>query len=145
MEIKLKDSVNTKSQLDEQIDDYILSLHNISDNSKEHYSARLKIFVSYMVNKGITNFNDVKRTDIGQFLSSKRKPNTRNIYIFLIKSFYSNYLGKANLVQQLHQKPEEETLTPSELLTPDEVIVLANEAGKRRRTKQVLSRVIPRF
>lgn len=107
--------------------------------TQEYYCALLKIFVCYLVDKGITNFNDVKRTDIGQFLSSKRKPNTRNRYIFLIKSFYKNYLGNDKLFEHLHQKPEEETITPSELLTPDEVAALANEAGKKRDLYQLLS------
>lgn len=138
METKLKLSENPKLKLDEQIEDYILSLHNISDSSKEHYSSLLKIFTRYLIDKGITGFNDVKRTDIGQFLSSKRKPNTRNIYIFLIKSFYTTYLGNEKLVEHLHQKPEEETITPSELLTPDEVVALANEAGNMRDMYKVL-------
>jgi hypothetical protein len=50
---KSKISVNAKSQLSEQIDDYVLSLHNISDNSKEHYSALLKVFVNYLVKRGV--------------------------------------------------------------------------------------------
>lgn len=53
MEINTQNSENAKSQLNEQIDDYILSLHNISDNSKEHYSALLKIFVRYITERGI--------------------------------------------------------------------------------------------
>ena len=138
MEIKLKLSEKPKSKLDEQIEDYILSLHNISDSSKEHYTSLLKIFARYLVSRGITDFNDVKRTDIGQFLSSKRKANTRNIYIFLIKSFYKTYLNNEKLVELLHQKPEEETITPSELLTPDEVVALANEAGNMRDMYKVL-------
>jgi site-specific recombinase XerD len=138
LEIKTENSGNAKSQLNEQIDDYILSLHNISDKSKEQYSALLKIFVRDLIKKGITSFNDVKRTDIGQFLSSKRKPNTRNLYIFLIKSFYTIYLGNDKIVEHLHQKPEEETITPSDLLTPDEVVCLANEAGKKREMYKVV-------
>jgi integrase/recombinase XerD len=139
LEINTQNSGNAKPELNEQIDDYILSLHNISDNSKEHYSALLKIFVRYITDRGILSFNDVKRTDIGQFLSSKRKPNTRNIYIFLIKSFYTIYLDNGKVVEHLHQKPEEETITPSELLTPDEVVCLANEAGKKRDVYKVIT------
>jgi integrase/recombinase XerD len=139
LEINTQNSGNAKPELNEQIDDYVLSLHNISDNSKEHYSALLKVFVRYLTDRGILNFKDVKRTDIGQFLSSKRKPNTRNIYIFLIKSFYAIYLGNGKLVEHLHQKPEEETITPSELLTPDEVVCLANEVGKKRDMYKVIT------
>jgi site-specific recombinase XerD len=97
-------SENAKLKLDEQIEDYILSLHNISDNSKEHYSSLLKVFVRYLIDKNITDFNKVKLADIGKFLSSKRKANTRNIYIFLIKSFYTTYLDNGKLVEHLHQK-----------------------------------------
>jgi len=42
-------------------------------------------------------------------------------------------------LMQLHQKPEQETITPSELLTPNEVIALANEAGKKKDMYQVIS------
>jgi len=98
----------------------------------------LKIFARYLIDKEITDFNAVKITDIGKFLSSKRKANTRNIYIFLIKSFYMTYLGNEKLVEHLDQKPEEETMTTSELLTPDEVVVLANEAGNMRDMYKVL-------
>jgi len=98
----------------------------------------LKIFARYLIDKEITDFNAVKITDIGKFLSSKRKANTRNIYIFLIKSFYITYLGNEKLVEYLHQKPEEETITTSELITPDEVVVLANEAGNMRDMYKVL-------
>ncbi len=76
MKSNIKNSGNAISQLYEQIDDYILSLHSISDNSKKRYSALLKVFVRYLTDRGILSFNDVKRTDIGQFLSTKRKPNT---------------------------------------------------------------------
>jgi hypothetical protein len=63
LEINIQNSGNAKSELNEQIDDYVLSLHNISDNSKEHYSALLKVFVRYLTNRGILSFNDVKRTE----------------------------------------------------------------------------------
>jgi site-specific recombinase XerD len=122
-------SVTAKSCLTQQIENYIQSLHRVSEETKSHYKALLNQFVDYLVGKGINTFEYVSKTEIGQFLSTKKASNTRNLYIFLIKSFYSNYLGKGNLVQQLHRKPEEETITPAELLTPTEVIALANDAG----------------
>ena len=39
----------------------------------------------------------------------------------------------------MHQKPEEETITPSELLSPDEVVTLANEAGNKRDMYKVVT------
>jgi site-specific recombinase XerD len=132
-------SVTAKYSLTQQIEDYVQSLHQVSEETKSHYRALLNQFAAYLVGKGIKSFEDVSKTEIGQFLSSKKTSNTRNIYLFLIKSFYSNYLGKEKLVQHLHQKPERETITPSELLSPEEVITLANEAGKKRDMYKVVT------
>lgn len=130
--MQIETSVSAKSDLKEQITEYVLSLHDVSDGTKEQYSSCLDSFTNYLTSKEINRFEDVTKKDIGQFLSTKQKQNTRNLYIFIIKSFYKNYLDNENIVEHLHQKPIEETITPSELLTPEEVIALDNEAGKRR-------------
>jgi site-specific recombinase XerD len=140
MEIETSVSVKSspKYSLKEQINDYLMSLHDVSDGTREHYGSCFDSFVQYLEKKGIKRFEDATKTDIGQFLLTKHAQNTRNLYIFIIKSFYKNYLDKDKLVEQLHQKPCEETLTPSELLTLEEVIALANEAGKRRDMDKVI-------
>jgi site-specific recombinase XerD len=140
--MQIENSVSVKSSLNDslkwQINDYLISLHDVSEGTKHHYASCFGTFVDYLEEKGIKSFEEVTKTDIGQFLSAKNTQNTKNLYIFIIKSFYKNYLGKDKLVEQLHQKPCEETLTPSELLTPEEVIALANEAGKRRDMNKVI-------
>ena len=140
--MEIENSVSVKSSLKdslkEQIKDYLMSLHNVSEGTKHHYASCFESFIQYLENKGIKSFEEVTKTDIGQFLSTKQTQNTKNLYIFIIKSFYKNYLDKDKLVEHLHQKPCEETITPSELLTPEEVIALANEAGKRRDMNKVI-------
>jgi site-specific recombinase XerD len=120
----IENRVSVKSsQLDslkEQINDYLLSLHDVSDGTREHYGSCFYSFIQYLEMKGIKRFEDATKTDIGQFLLTMHAQNTRNLYIFIIKSFYKNYLGKDKLVEQLHQKPYEEPITPSELLTLEE-------------------------
>ena len=112
--MEIENSVSVKSRvkysLKEQINDYLTSLHNVSEASKHHYASCFGTFVDYLEKKGIKSFKEVTKTDIGQFLSTKQTRNTKNLYIFIIKSFYKNYLGKDKLVEQLHQKPSEETL-----------------------------------
>lgn len=39
--------------------------------------------------KGINRFEEVTKKDIGQFLSTKQKPGTRNLYIFAIEFLLS--------------------------------------------------------
>ena len=62
MEIKTENSGNAKLQLNEQIDDYILSLHNISDNSKEQYSAS-----SQLIQKMLTVYKNYTLKTRGKF------------------------------------------------------------------------------
>ncbi len=132
-------SLDAKSDLKQQITEYILSLHNTSDETKEMYASYLRTFAKYLLSIGINRFEDVTKRDIDHFLSTKQKQNTRNLYIFTIKSFYKNYLGMEDKVKHLKQKRSEEmNITPSELLTLEEVIKLANEAGKRRDMYKVL-------
>ena len=113
--MQIETSVSAKSDLTTQITEYALSLHNVSDGTKEQYYSCLESFTNYLISKGINRFNDATKMDIGLFLSTKRTQNTKNLYIFVIKNFYKNYLGNENVVKHLHQKPVEETITPSEL------------------------------
>jgi site-specific recombinase XerD len=137
--MQIETSVSAKSILKMEITDYALSLHEVNEETKEVYVSCLNSFAKYLKNKGINRFNDVTKKDIGQFLSTKQKQSTRNLYIFIIKNFYKNYLDNEDLVKHLHQKSTEETITPSELLTLEEVIALANETGKRRDMYKVIT------
>jgi site-specific recombinase XerD len=113
-------------------------LHDVNEASKGNYRACLKSFVQYLENKEIKSFEEVSKTILGQFLSTKGAQNTKNLYIFVIKNFYKNYLDKCDLVENLHQKPAEETITPSDLLTLEEVVNLANVAGERKDVNRVI-------
>lgn len=132
-------SLSAKSNLEERIFEYILSLHNVSEATKEKYASYLRQFARYLLDNGITRFEDVSRSDVDRFLSTIKKQNTRNFYIFVIKNFYKSYLGLEEKVKHLRQKPSEQlNITPSELLTPEDVIALANECGKRRDMYKVI-------
>ena len=136
--MEIENSVNLKPDLEGQVSEYVLSLHDVGDSTKEEYAVCLNAFTNYLAGKGIGRFEDVTKKDLGLFLSTKNSQNTRNLYIFVIKNFYKNCLDARDLVEHLHQKPVEETITPSELLTLEEVIALANEAGKRRDMNKVI-------
>lgn len=131
-------SVNPKCDIAERIEEYVLSLHDVGDSTKEQYATCLNAFAIFLASKGICRFEDATKQDIGLFLSTKNSQNTRNLYIFVVKNFYKNYLNDKDLVEHLHQKPVEETITPSELLTLDEVVALANEAGQRKDMNKVI-------
>jgi integrase len=134
----IENSISVKSRLNEQVKEYLMSLQANNEDTKQHYGAMIGFFVDYLENKGIERFEDATKTDFGQFLSTKRSQNTRNLYIFIIKNFYTDYLGKKELVEYLHQKSVKETITPSELLTPEEVMKLAMEVGRRREMNKVI-------
>ncbi len=90
MVMVIENSVFAKSRLNEQVKDYLMSLHENNSDTKQHYSSLIGSFVGYLENKGIERFEDVTKTDFGQFLSTERSQNTRNLYIFIIKNFYAN-------------------------------------------------------
>jgi hypothetical protein len=122
----IEDSVSSIS-LKEQVNDYLMSLHDNGDDTKHNYAIYFGTFIDFLEKNGIKHFQDASKTDLGKFLSTKRKQGTKNLYIFIIKNFYKNYLEKPELVKHLHQKATMEEITPSELLTPDEVMLLAAE------------------
>jgi len=138
----IESRVSVKSRLNEQVKDYLMSLQANNEETKQHYAAMIGFFVDFLANKGIERFEDATKTDFGQFLSTKRSQNTKNLNIFIIKNFYTDYLGKKELVEYLHQKSVKETITPAELLTPEEVMKLAMEVGRRREMNKVITREI---
>jgi len=63
---------------------------------------------------------------------------TLNLYIHAFRSFY-NFLNRQETLSHLKlYKVELEDITPSEILSPDEVVAIANEAGKRRELYKIL-------
>lgn len=74
-------SETSKCCLTEQIEDYVQSLHRVSETTKRQYQALLNQFAAHLISKGIKSFEDVTKTEIGQFLTTKKTSNTRNLYI----------------------------------------------------------------
>ncbi len=96
----------------------------------------IRSFIDFLVNRHIERFEDALRTDIGKYLSTERSQNTKNLHLFILKNFYTDYLGKEEIVKHFHQKSVKKAITLSELLTVEEIMKLAIEADKRRGLEQ---------
>ncbi len=136
--MEIEDRVPVKCCLNEAVKDYLDTLHNSSEQTKHNYVQHFNSFIKFLETKGIKTFESVTRKDIEQYLSTKKTKSSKNLDIFLIKNFFTKYLGKEDLVKDLHQKIVMEEITPAELLTPQEVMAIAIEAGKRRDRNKVI-------
>jgi integrase len=111
---------------------YLLTLR-VSEVSKAHYLQKLRRFGLWLMKQGISNFASVKKSHIDCFLATYDKNNTKNSIIIALRPFYRNFLNKPSIVKDLTYYAEElEPITPSDVLTPDEVVKIAEEAGQRR-------------
>jgi len=99
--------------------EYLLTLR-ASESTKELYLQRLRIFGLWLVKNNIRRFTDVKRFQFNLFLSGYQKNNTKNSYITALRPFL-RFLGKD--VHLDYYAEEMEPITPSDVLTPDEVIL----------------------
>ena len=119
--------------------EYLLSLHGISENTKDDYLSKVKRLGIFLTKRGIMRFEDANCIDIDLFLSKYNNENTLNLYIYVFKSFY-NYIKRPEVTEHLKlYKIELEQITPSEILTPDEVMKLANETARRRELYKVVT------
>lgn len=117
---------------------YLLSLHGIKDNTKSFYLSKTKILGIFLAKRGIMRFEVAKSIDIDLFLSQYDNKNTLNAFIYVFKQFY-NFLNLLDIIDHLKSyKIELEQITPSETLTPEEVVTIANEASKRRELYKVI-------
>jgi predicted component of type VI protein secretion system len=57
-------SLDAKTDLKQQITEYILSLHNTSDGTKEQNASYLRQFANYLMSVGISRFEEVTKKDI---------------------------------------------------------------------------------
>lgn len=134
--VQLDDYVKTDGLNQEILDamlDYLLTLYNISETSRVLYLTKLRVLGLSIMKKGGKSFTSIKKADMDRFLSAFPNKNTLNTYITTLKPFY-NWLNKGEVVKHLKFCGGEiRPITPSELLTPEEVIKLANEAGRMRR------------
>jgi site-specific recombinase XerD len=142
-EVRLDDYVAKDGLNQEMLDtltDYLMTLHSVSESSKYQYLERLRRFGLWLVKNGIRRFVNVKKADIDRFLSTSNSPNTINAYITVFKPFYREFLGKSEIVKGLKFHIEDlQPITPSEVLTPHEVIVIAEQAGQRREMYKVIT------
>jgi hypothetical protein len=91
----IENSVSTKSRLNEQVKDYLMSLHANNEDKKQHYGAIIGSFVDFLANKGIERFEDTTKTHIGQFLSTKRSLALHKLWLEHLKH---NYQAKVMFV-----------------------------------------------
>jgi len=138
----LEKYISTKGLNQEMTDalcNYLLTLR-VSESSKETYLQRLRVFGKWLIKNGIKSFKDVKPFQFNLFLNRYDKNNTKNGYLIALKPFYKDFLNKVDVVKDLDYYAEElEPITPSEVLTTDEVIKISKKAGERRDLYKVIA------
>jgi len=139
--VRLEDYIVTDRLNQEMLDtmlDYLLTLR-VSESTKELYLQRLRMFGLWLIKNGIKSFTNVRKADVNRFLSNYDKNNTKNGYITALRPFYKAFLNKPDVVKDLGYYAEElEPITPSEVLTPEEVVTIAEKAGERREMYKVI-------
>ena len=150
--LKTENSGDLKSQLSvvsgkcermqETLEDYMLSLHGVNETSKESYKSIIRTLGRFLKNREVERYEDAKSKDIDLFLSNY-KDSTKNVYIIRLKHFFGTFLKQPALVEHLKlSKVDLEPITPAELLTPEEVVKLANNASQRRESYKVIILVL---
>jgi site-specific recombinase XerD len=110
--------------------EYLLSLHGIKENTKGDYLSKIKMLGLFLVKHGIVRFEDANRKEIDLFLSRYENENTLNLYIHAFRSFFK-FINREEIVRHLKiYSIELEQITPSEILTPEEVVAIANANRK---------------
>lgn len=61
---EIKRDLDLTGEMKETLEDYILSLHGISESSKETYISQVRSFGHYLMNRKIVKFEDVRMKDI---------------------------------------------------------------------------------
>jgi integrase len=118
---------------------YLTTMHNLSEGTKEGYLVRLRRFGLFLIEHKVDSFEDADKRVVDGFLSSLKSHNTVNGYLTTLKPFYREFLNKKAVVKGLKYHLEElQPISPSELLTPDEVIRIAEECGKRREMYKII-------
>lgn len=119
------------TEMQTKIGEFELGLHGIRESTKDNYLGRIEWFAGFLVKQGIQRFQEVGKKEIDLFLSGYKNPNTKNLFVQVLRTFYKDL--KPKIVKHLKVEDVElEEITPSELLTVDEVVKIAVEAGKRR-------------
>jgi site-specific recombinase XerD len=118
---------------------YLQSLHNLSDGTKEAYLVRLRRFGLWLFDQGYNAFEDADKEAVDRFLTTLKSHSTTNSYITTLKPFYREFLNKEAVVKGIKYYLEEiQPISPSELLTLTEVIQIAEECGRRREMYMII-------
>lgn len=124
-------------EMKERMTEFLLSLHGIKESTKDDYLSKIKMLGIFLAKHGIMRFEDANSTNIDFYLSKYDKESTLNFYIHVFRTFY-NFIKRPEVIRHLKlYKVELEQITPSEILTPDEVVKLANGASRRRELYKV--------
>lgn len=110
-----------------RLKDYYNSLHSAKATTKLDYLVKLKKFGEFLMSKGVKDYKDIKDTKlVDEFLAKYDKVETRNSYISCVKTFYKR-LRHIRPLRNLKPKNKRNlNLSPSQLLSPEEVVKLAN-------------------
>jgi len=115
-----------------KIKDYYVSLHSAKITTKLDYLVRLKKFGEFIKEENIERFEDVTRKNIDLFLSRLKTVGTRNAYICGLKTFYK-WLGYEETMKSFKPKNQHNNnITPSQLLTPEDVVNLSNHMATEK-------------
>ena len=104
------------SEMQIRVDEFERGLR-VRDSSKEGYLRKVALFGSFLIELRKKTFEEASKKDVDSFLSKYRNPNTANLYIHVLRTFYKDL--KPEVVKDLKlysiEIPE---ITPSEILTP---------------------------
>lgn len=67
---------------------YLSTMHNLSDGTKEGYLVRLRRFALFLIKQGYTSFEDADKQVVDRFLSGMKSHATVNGYLTTLKPFY---------------------------------------------------------
>jgi len=120
-------------EMQETLRKFNKSLHGRKNNTKLQYLTKLKKFGEYLIENGKEKYQNAIKEDFDDFLDRYNNADTLNLYIVVLKSFYSDFLGLPQVVEHLKMFDDDlPPISPSEVLTPEEIVKLAEESTKRR-------------
>jgi integrase len=116
-------------EMQTRLGEFELGLHGIREDTKEDYVNRILLFGNFLVERGKT-FDNADSKEIDLFLSGFPNPGTKNNFIISFRAFYS---VKPKLTKHLKLYDVElAPINPADILSPEEVMQIAQEAGKKR-------------
>jgi len=125
------------TEMKERIAEFEIGLQGIRESTRDNYLARIAWYGNYLLEHDILQFEKVGKKDIDLFLSRYKNSNTRNLFVQVFRAFYKEL--KPEVVCHLKiVEVEIEEITPSEILSVDEVVALAKECGKKRELMKYL-------